>query len=328
METRTLGKTGFEIKPIGLGTWQVGGRWGEPFSDANADEIINTAIDLGVNFIDTADVYSDGLSEQAVGRVVRSRSENVFVATKCGRQINPHVSEGYQPEVLRKFVEASLERMGLKVLDLIQIHCPPNEVFYRDEIFEAFEKMKADGLIRNYGVSVETTAQAIKSMEYPGVSSIQIIFNIFRQKPAREVLDLAAQNDVGILARVPLASGLLTGKFNRNSVFGKDDHRNFNRNGEVFDKGETFSGVDYELGLQAVEQLSAKLDSARTLSELALLWVLSHPAVSCVIPGASSINQLLSNWAVGEKAPLTSNEIQACNSVYDQLIKQIVEEAW
>jgi aryl-alcohol dehydrogenase-like predicted oxidoreductase len=239
MNYRKLGKTNFNISEISLGTWQVGGKWGSGFNDKTADELINTAIDNGVNFIDTADVYENGLSETAVGRVVRSRSERIYVATKCGRQINPHVNEGYQPKVLQKFVEDSLKRTGLETLDLIQLHCPPTEVYYRPEIFEMFDRLKDQGKIQNLGVSVEKVEEALKAIEYSNITTVQIIFNLFRQRPSQLFFSEAKKKDIGIIARVPLASGLLTGKFDAKTTFDAQDHRNFNRNGDAFDKGET-----------------------------------------------------------------------------------------
>ncbi|WP_284446254.1 aldo/keto reductase [Flavobacterium anhuiense] len=266
MNYRKLGKTNFNISEISLGTWQVGGKWGSGFDDKTADELLNTAIDNGVNFIDTADVYENGLSETAVGRVVRSRSERIFVATKCGRQINPHVNEGYTPKVLQKFVEDSLKRTGLETLDLIQLHCPPTEVYYRPEIFELFDRLKDQGKILNLGVSVEKVEEALKAIEYSNVTTVQIIFNLFRQRPSELFFSEAKKKDIGIIARVPLASGLLTGKFDSKTTFEPQDHRNFNRNGEAFDKGETFSGIDYELGLKAVDELKALFPESKNFS--------------------------------------------------------------
>ncbi len=245
MKKRILGKTGFEISEVSLGTWQVGGKWGSVFNHENADAILNTAVDNGVNFIDTADVYSDGESEKAVGRLVRSRSERIYIATKCGRKLSPHTDEAYQPKVLRKFVEDSLSNMGLETLDLIQLHCPPTETYYRPEIFELFDSLKKEGKILNLGVSVERVEEAMKAIDYENVTTVQIIFNMMRQRPAEQFFAEAAKYNIGILARVPLASGLLSGKFSVSTTFGKDDHRTFNRNGEAFDKGETFSGVDF-----------------------------------------------------------------------------------
>lgn len=328
MNYRRLGKTGLKVSEISLGTWQVGGKWGSGFDDKNADHIINSAIDKGVNFIDTADVYEDGLSETAVGRVVRSRSEEIFVASKCGRQINPHVSEGYTPDVLQKYVEDSLKRTGLDYLDLIQLHCPPTEVYYRPEIFERFERLKEQGKIKNLGVSVEKVEEGLKALEYPNVSTIQVIFNIFRQRPAELLFKEAKRRDVGIIVRVPLASGLLTGKFTEKTKFEEGDHRNFNRNGEAFDKGETFSGIDYNLGLKAVNELKAIFPGKSNLATIALQWILNFEEVGCIIPGASKVEQVASNLSVYDEAPLTQEQIDAVNQVYEKYIKKEVHQLW
>ncbi|MFV5692684.1 aldo/keto reductase [Flavobacterium sp. LT1R49] len=328
MNYRRLGKTDFEISEISLGTWQVGGKWGSPFNDKTADELINTAIDNGVNFIDTADVYENGLSETAVGRVVRSRSERVYVATKCGRHINPHVNEGYQPKVLQKFVEDSLRRTGLETLDLIQLHCPPTEVFYRPEIFEMFDRLKEQGKILNLGVSVEKVEEGLKAIEFPNVATVQIIFNLFRQRPAELFFKEALKRDIGIIARVPLASGLLTGKFNTKTTFDAQDHRNFNRNGAAFDKGETFSGINYELGLKAVEELKALFPEATNLAPIALQWILSFDEVSCIIPGASNESHVLSNLSVYDLPKLTYEKTAAMNEIYERYIKPEVHQLW
>lgn len=328
MKYRKLGKTDFKISEISLGTWQVGGKWGSPFNDKTADELINTAIDNGVNFIDTADVYENGLSETAVGRVVRSRSERIYVATKCGRQINPHVNEGYQPKVLQKFVEDSLKRTGLETLDLIQLHCPPNQVFYRPEIFEMFDRLKEQGKILNLGVSVEKVEEALKAIEYPNVATVQIIFNLFRQRPAELFFKEARKRNIGIIARVPLASGLLTGKFNAETTFDTQDHRNFNRNGAAFDKGETFSGINYELGLKAVDALKALFPGVTNLAPIALQWILSFDEISCIIPGASKVSHVLSNLSVYDLPELTDEKIAAMNAIYEQYIKPEVHQLW
>jgi aryl-alcohol dehydrogenase-like predicted oxidoreductase len=328
MNYRTLGKTGLKISEISLGTWQVGGKWGSGFNDKKADEIINTAIDNGVNFIDTADVYENGLSEKAVGRVVRSRSEKVYVASKCGRQINPHVNEGYQPDVLQKFVEDSLKRTGLEALDLIQLHCPPTDVYYRPEIFERFEKLKEQGKIKNLGVSVEKVEEALKAIEYPNVNTVQIIFNVFRQRPKELFFKEAAKKDVGIIVRVPLASGLLTGKFDSNTTFGAEDHRNFNRNGAAFDKGETFAGIDFDKGLKAVDDLKALFPGQENLAPIALQWILHFKEVSCIIPGASSMNHVKSNLSVFDMPELSSEKIKAMNDIYEKYIKPDVHQRW
>lgn len=321
MNYRRLGKTDFEISEISLGTWQVGGKWGSTFNDKTADELINTAIDNGVNFIDTADVYENGLSETAVGRVVRSRSERIYVATKCGRHINPHVNEGYQPRVLQKFVEDSLRRTGLETLDLIQLHCPPTEVFYRPEIFEMFDRLKEQGKILNLGVSVEKVEEGLKAIEFPNVTTVQIIFNLFRQRPSELFFKEALKRDIGIIGRVPLASGLLTGKFNAQTTFDSQDHRNFNRNGAAFDKGETFSGINYELGLKAVEELKALFPEATNLAPIALQWILSFDEISCIIPGASNESHVLSNLSVYDLPKLTYEKTAAMNEIYERYIK-------
>lgn len=328
MNYRKLGKTNFKISEISLGTWQVGGKWGSGFNDKTADELINTAIDNGVNFIDTADVYENGLSETAVGRVVRSRSERIYVATKCGRHINPHVSNGYQPKVLQKFVEDSLKRTGLETLDLIQLHCPPTEVFYRPEIFELFDRLKDQGKILNLGVSVEKVEEALKAIEYSNVTTVQIIFNLFRQRPSELFFSEARKKDIGIIARVPLASGLLTGKFDTKTTFEALDHRNFNRNGDAFDKGETFSGIDYELGLKAVEKLKALFPETTNLAPIALQWILSFKDISCIIPGASTANHVISNLSVYDFPELTPEKIEAMNKIYEEYIKPSVHQLW
>lgn len=328
MNYRRLGKTNFNISEIALGTWQVGGKWGSPFDDKKADQIINSAIDNGINFIDTADVYENGLSETAVGRVIRSRSERIYVATKCGRFVNPHTNEGYQPKVLQKFVEDSLKRTGLETLDLIQLHCPPTEVYYRPEIFELFDRLKEQGKIQNLGVSVEKVEEGLKAIEYPNVTTVQIIFNLFRQRPSELFFKEAQKKDIGIIARVPLASGLLTGLFDSKTTFGAQDHRNFNRNGAAFDKGETFSGIDYELGLKAVNELKNLFPEATNLAPIALEWILTHPEISCIIPGASKASHVQSNVSVYDLAPLTAEKIAAMNAIYKQYIKPQVHQLW
>jgi len=328
MKYRVLGKTGFEISEISLGTWQVGGRWGESFNKETAEEIINLAIDKGINFIDTADVYGNGLSEKMVGKVVRSRSERIYVASKCGRKLNPHNNASYTPEVLRHFVERSLVNSGLEVLDLIQLHCPPSEVYDRPEIFGLFERLKEEGKILNMGVSVERVDEALKAIQYSNVSTIQIIFNMFRHKPAEFFFSEAARNDVGIIARVPLASGMLTGLYSKNTQFGKQDHRSFNREGAMFDKGETFSGVDYETGLRAVEEIRKLFPGRENLASLALKWILMFDQVSCVIPGASRDSQLLSNLSAMDEKPLTGDQMDKISEIYERLIKEHVHHLW
>jgi len=329
MEKRILGKTGFEISEISLGTWQVGGKWGDKFNHANADRILNTAVDHGVNFIDTADVYGDGESEKAVGRLIHSRSERIIVATKCGRKLNPHVDEAYQPAVLRKFVEDSLKSMNLETLDLIQLHCPPTETFYRPEVFELFNDLKKEGKILNMGVSVEKVEEALKAIEYDNVTTIQIIFNMFRQRPASDFFQAAAKKNVGIIVRVPLASGLLTGKFTPSTVFNPDDHRAFNRHGEAFDKGETFAGIDYLKGLNAVEEIKKLFPADSTLATVALKWILMFPEVSCIIPGASRPEQILSNLKASELPDLSKDQMEGIKQIYEQyILPDVSKEKW
>jgi aryl-alcohol dehydrogenase-like predicted oxidoreductase len=329
MNYRRLGKTGFNISEVSLGTWQVGGKWGDPFDDRLADQIINLAIDKGVNFIDTADVYAEGLSEKAVARVVKSRPEEVYIATKCGRKIQPHNSENYSPEKLVNFVEDSLRNMGLETLDLIQFHCPPSAIYEQDSYFETFERLQQQGKIRRLGVSVEKVDEAMRAMRYPNVSSVQIIFNMFRLKPSEAFFAEAARRNVGIIVRVPLASGLLTGKFDRQSTFTEGDHRYFNRQGEAFDKGETFSGVDYQQGLEAVDELNrlfAKRDES--LAEIALRWVLMFPEVSTVIAGASRPEQVQQNVKVSGTAALSEEEMIKVKDMYDRFFRNDIHAQW
>lgn len=328
MQQRRLGKTGFTISEISLGTWQVGGKWGEPFDHDNADRILNAAVDGGINFIDTADVYGDGDSEKAVGRLVQSRSERIYVATKCGRRLQPHVNEAYQPQALHQFVDDSLRNMGLETLDLIQLHCPPTEVYYRPEIFEEFDRLKAEGKVQNLGVSVEKVEEGLKAIEFPNVTTVQIIFNMFRQRPAELFFTEAKRRDVGIIVRVPLASGLLTGKFSPDTTFSKEDHRNFNRDGAGFDKGETFSGVDYETGLAAVDELRVIFPDDQNLAPDALRWILTFDAVSCIIPGASKPEHLTSNLQAAERPATTPEQLAAVKAIYEKRIKNPVHQLW
>ena len=328
MKYRILGKTGFEISEVSLGTWQVGGKWGEDFDRDNAEKIINTALDNGINFIDTADVYSDGESEAAIGRVLKGRSEKIYVASKCGRKISPHSNEEYTPKRLRDLVENSLRNMQLEQLDLIQLHCPPTDVYYRPEIFAEFDKMKQEGKIANLGVSVEKVEEAIKAMEYPNVATVQIIFNMFRQRPADKFFKMAKANNVGIIARVPLASGLLTGKFSRDTTFSENDHRNFNREGKAFDKGETFAGIDYETGLKAVEELKKELSEIYSLPQYALKWILMFKKVSTIIPGASKPDQVISNIKASDIPLLTRELMHRVNAIYENRFKEQVHQRW
>ena len=328
MNYRKLGKTGFEISEIGLGTWQVGGGWGKPFDPKIAEELLHTAFDNGVNFVDTADVYDAGLSEAAVGKAVRERSEKIFVATKCGRRIQPHVNESYTVDKLRRHVEDSLRNTGLDRLDLIQLHCPPEAVYQRDEIFELFENLKAEGKIAAMGVSVEQVKEGLSAIKYDIVSTIQVIFNVFRQKPNEVLFRNAQKNEIGIIVRVPLASGLLSGKITPETTFSKDDHRYFNREGKAFDKGETFSGVPLEIAFEAIEELKRELGADQSLAEFALKWILMFPEVSTVIPGASKLSQLESNIQASDGVPLTAAQMAIAKEVYEKYIKKEVHLQW
>ena len=328
MNYRNLGKTGMKVSEVSLGTWQVGGGWGGEFDHSVAETIINAAIDAGVNFIDTADVYDDGLSEASVGSVVRNRRDEVFVGTKCGRHLSPHVDESYTPEALRGFVENSLKNTGFERLDLIQLHCPPTQVYYRSEIFELFDRLKDEGKIAHLGVSVEKVEEAEKAIQYDNVSTVQMIFNMFRHRPRERFFQDAMARGVGIIIRVPLASGILSGKFTRDTTFHKDDHRTFNRDGAAFDKGETLSGVPYESALDAVDELRTVLPDNASMAQSAVRWVLDHPAVSTVIPGASRTEQVTSNCAVSELPPLPHETHEAVNRIYDSQIRPLVHHRW
>ncbi len=327
MNFRKLGKTGFVVSEISLGAWQIGGKWGEPFNQVTADRILNAAVDRGVNFIDTADVYSDGESEKAVGRLIKSRSERVYVATKCGRRLKPHVNSNYTVDDLRRFVDDSLSNLGLDTIDLIQLHCPPTEVYYRPEIFALFDRLKQEGKIRSLGVSVEKVEEGLKAIEYANVDTVQIIFNVFRQRPADLFLKEAAKKNVGIIARVPLASGLLSGQYHKNTEFKPGDHRYFNREGAAFDKGETFSGVNYETGLKAVEALKNFFPKT-PLANIALRWILMFDEVSCVIPGASRLEQMEMNLQAAGMPPLSKEDMAFISGVYQQYIKNPVHYLW
>ncbi len=328
MNYRILGKTRAKVSEIGLGTWQVGGKWGSDFDHNLAQKILNEAAEQGINFIDTADVYSDGESEIAIGKFLKSHKGKFFVATKCGRQINPHVNEGYTPVALRKYVEDSLKRLQLETLDLIQLHCPPTQVFYRPEIFGEFEKLKSEGKIQNLGISVEKIEEALKGIEYENVTTVQIIFNMFRQRPAELFFEQAKKKNIGVIVRVPLASGMLSGKYSKETKFEAGDHRNFNRNGEAFDKGETFSGVDYETGLAAVEELKALFGPKAVLAQKALKWILMFDEVSTVIPGASRPEQITENLKSLQEPALSAEELATVKEIYKKYFNQTVQHWW
>jgi aryl-alcohol dehydrogenase-like predicted oxidoreductase len=328
MKYRLLGKTGFEVSWVSLGTWQVGGKWGSDFDHSNADRILNLAVDKGINFIDTADLYGNRQSEKAIGRLLKNRSEDIYVATKCGRRTAKPTDNGFTPEGIRQFVEDSLKNMQLETLDLIQLHCPPTEVYYQPEIFELFDRLKEEGKIRNLGVSVEKVEEGLKAIEYDNVTTVQIIFNMFRQRPAERFFRQAHKKNVGIIVRVPLASGLLSGTFRKDTKFEKMDHRHFNRNGIMFDKGETFAGIPYDVGLKAVGRLKKAFPGEKNLAPLALRWILMHEEVSCVIPGASRPEQVTSNLIADDIPDLTEYESYEVDEIYREDIKSLVHHLW
>jgi aryl-alcohol dehydrogenase-like predicted oxidoreductase len=323
---RNLGETGMRVSEISLGTWALGGEWGTVAED---DASLNRAVDLGVNFLDTADVYGNGRSENLIGRLLKDRpNDEIFVATKAGRRLDPHTTEGYNHENLERFVERSLKNLGVEALDLLQLHCPPTETYRQDSTFEALDRLQEAGKVRNYGVSVEKVEEARMALSYPNVRTVQIIFNIFRQKPAEEFFPLAEERNIGILARVPLASGLLSGKMSADRAFDENDHRFFNREGEAFDRGETFSGVNFETGLEAAEELKDLVPEGHTLAQFALRWILMHPAVSCAIPGGKNPSQVEDNVAAAEMAPLSDAAMRRAREIYDQYVRPEVHHLW
>ncbi len=326
MNERVLGKTGRKVSEIGLGTWQLGTRWGDPFNREEAFKILETAEKAGITFIDTADVYNGGKSEETIGEYIGAHPGKFFVTTKCGRRLNPHTAEMYTPEAVAGFIEGSLSRMKTERLDLILLHCPPTSVFARDDIFGELERQKKLGKIAAYGVSVEKVSEGLQAMEYD-IAAMEVIFNMFRLKPLDELFPEAAKKKVGIIARVPLASGILTGRYTKDTVFGAQDHRSYNRDGAAFDKGETFSGVPYELGLEAAEKLKRVFGTGQ-LAPIAIRWVLMHPEVSVVIPGASRASQVLDNVRAAEVPPLTAEQMRAVREIYDQDLREIIHPQW
>ncbi len=327
MEYRRLGKTGHSVSAIGFGAWAIGGTWGA-VDDAVSLRALHAAADAGVTLIDTADVYGDGRSERLVGRFLRERpGERFVVTTKMGRSV-PQVAANYNPEAFRGWVDGSRERLGVDRLDLVQLHCPPTEVYYRPDIFAALDELVADGSIAAYGVSVERVEEALKAIEYPGVATVQIIYNIVRQRPADHFLAEAARRDVGVLARVPLASGLLTGRMTRDTTFEPDDHRSFNRHGEVFDVGETFAGLDLETGLALVEELRALVPEGTTLAQLALRWILMAEGATAAIPGAKTPQQARANAAAADLPPLAPATMAAIRALYEERVKPLVHQRW
>ncbi len=327
MEYRELGRTGWKVSTISFGCWAIGDAWGA-VDDRESLAALNRAIDLGVNFFDTADVYGDGRSERLLAQLRKDRRESFHIATKAGRRLNPHTAGGYNRNNLTAFVERSLKNLEVETLDLLQLHCPPTEVYYMPEVFGILDDLVKAGKLHFYGVSVEKVEEALKAIEFPGVQSVQIIFNIFRQRPADLFFGEAARRKVGILARVPLASGLLTGKLDRNSTFSPDDHRSYNRHGEAFDRGETFAGLDYETGLQAVEALRSLVPPGQTLAQMALRWILMFPAVTCAIPGAKRPQQAEENIAAATLPPLPEKTMAEIGRIYDRSVRPLVHHYW
>ncbi len=328
MHHRVLGKTGVSVSEIGFGAWAIGGTWGAT-DDSESRAALHAALDAGTNFIDTADVYGDGHSERLIAAVLKERKgPRPYVATKAGRRLPAQTVEGYSETNLRGWIDRSRKNLEVDTLDLVQLHCPPSALMQGRAVFDILDTLKAEGKITNYGVSVEKISEALDAIQHTGVVSIQIIFNIFRQRVATEFLSAAKAANVAVIARVPLASGLLTGKMNGQSSFAKDDHRNFNRNGEFFDMGETFSGVPYHIGLEAVERIRPLVGDDKTMAAFALKWILMHEEISVVIPGAKTVVQAKANAAASNIAPLTADVLAKVKAVYDQIIRAHVQAKW
>jgi aryl-alcohol dehydrogenase-like predicted oxidoreductase len=327
MQYRELGSTGWKVSTVSFGAWAIGGAWGS-VDDKDSLAALDRAIDLGVNFIDTADVYGDGRSEKLVAELRRRRNEQIYVATKAGRRLPAQTVEGYSRENLSSWVERSLTNLQVDTIDLLQLHCPPNEVYYRPEVFGILDDLVTAGKLRHYGVSVKSPEEGLKAMDYPNLQSVQIIYNMFRHRPAEVFLAEAKRRKVGVLARVPLASGILTGKMRRDTTFESTDHREFNRHGEKFDVGETFSGVDYETALAAVEELKAICPPGWSLTQFALRWILMNEGVTCAIPGAKRPEQAEDNCAAADLPALSPQAMAAVKRIYDERIRAQVHARW
>lgn len=327
MQYRELGRTGWKVSAMSFGAWAIGGTWG-PVEDTESLAALHRAVELGVNFFDTADVYGDGRSERLLAQLRRDHRETIHIATKAGRRLDPHIAAGYNRVNLTAFVERSLENLDTEALDLLQLHCPPTQVYYMPEVFGILDDLVKAGKVRYYGVSVEKVEEALKAIEYPNVQSVQIIFNMFRHRPAELLFEQARKGKVGILARVPLASGLLTGRLKPNNAFSSEDHRAFNRHGESFDRGETFSGVDYETGLHAVDELKAICPAGMSMTQFALRWILMFDAVTCAIPGAKRPSQAEENFTAVDLAPLSEETMAQTRSIYDHQIRELVHHYW
>ena len=327
MQYREFGRTGWKVLAVGFGAWAIGGAWGK-VDDAESLAALRKAAEFGVNFFDTADVYGDGHSERLIAQLRCEQKGKIYVATKAGRRLNPHTAESYNRKNLTAFVERSLKNLDTETIDLLQLHCPPIEVYYSPEVFGILDDLVKAGKIRYYGVSVEKVEEALKAIEFPNVQSVQLIFNIFRQRPSELFFEQAKKRKVGILARLPLASGMLTGKLKPDSTFAPDDHRQFNRHGERFDRGETFSGVDYEVGLKAVKELKAICPAAMTMVQFALRWILMFDAVTCTIPGVRRLSQAEENFAAADLPALSKKTMSDVRAIYDSHIRELVHHYW
>ncbi len=327
MEYRNLGRTGFNLSTVSFGAWAIGGAWGQS-NDEESLRALNRALDLGVNFIDTADVYGDGHSEKLIAKLRQQRKEPFYVATKVGRRSSPHTADSYTKASLTEHVERSLKNLEVEALDLVQLHCPPTDVYYRPEVFEVMDGLEREGKLRHYGVSVERVEEGLKALEYPGVKSVQIVYNLFRQRPAEFFFRQAEAKKMGILARLPLSSGMLSGKMKADTKFAADDHRSFNRHGEAFDRGETFSGLDYEVGLRTVERLRPLVPGGWSLAQLALRWVTMDPAVTCAIPGIRTVAQAESNFQTADFAALDASQLAKLKAIYTEDVRPHVHQRW
>jgi aryl-alcohol dehydrogenase-like predicted oxidoreductase len=327
MEYRTLGRTGWQVSAVSFGGWAIGGGWGD-VADAESIAALHTAVDMGVNFFDTADGYGGGKSERLLAQLRDARDEEVIIATKIGRRSNPHTADSYNRENLTAYTDRCLNNLDVEALDLVQLHCPPTEVYYRPEVFGVLDDLVAAGKIKHYGVSVEKVEEGLKAIEYPNVETVQIIFNMFRQRPAELFLEQAKKKQIGVLTRVPLASGLLTGKFTAETEFPENDHRNYNRHGERFDRGETFAGVPYEEGLRAVEALEDLCPDDMSMVQFALRWILMFDGVTCAIPGAKRPSQAEENAAAADLPPLSDETMASVKEVYETYIKEHVHHYW
>ncbi len=327
MQYHRLGRTGWDVSRISFGAWAIGAEWGS-VDDRESLAALHRAVERGVNFFDTADIYGDGRSERLLARLRREQREPIHIATKAGRRLHPHTADGYNRQNLTAFVERSLKNLEVDALDLLQLHCPPTDVYYRPEVFGVLDDLVQQGKLHFYGVSVERVEEGLKAIEYPGVQSVQIIFNLFRQRPADLFFAEARRRQVGILARLPLSSGMLAGKMAAGTRFSPDDHRAFNRHGEAFDRGETFSGVDYELGLSAVEELRPLVPPGWTMAQFALRWILMSPAITCAIPGAKRPEQVDENAAAADLPPLTPDTLKAISTIYTKRLRPVAHHSW